>query len=202
MKRLIVILGRAALTLATLALLAWLVIVVAVVRAGGSDDAANATTGSADAIVVLGAAQYDGRPSPVLKLRLDHAIALWKRKLAPRMIFTGGRGPGDTTSEAEVGRRYAERAGVTDTAIFMETQGRSTRESIAGVVTIAREHGIRRVIVVSDAMHVLRAAVLVRQGGIEPILSPARQGEMRRDWRQVLSESTKVPVAWLSRFAD
>ncbi len=202
MKRLIVILGRAALTLATLALLAWLVIVVAVVRAGGSDDAANATTGSADAIVVLGAAQYDGRPSPVLKLRLDHAIALWKRKLAPRMIFTGGRGPGDTTSEAEVGRRYAERAGVTDTAIFMETQGRSTRESIAGVVTIAREHGIRRVIVVSDAMHVLRVAVLVRQGGIEPILSPARQGEMRRDWRQVLSESTKVPVAWLSRFAD
>lgn len=202
MKRLIIILGRTALALAALALVAWLAIVVAVVHAGGSDDAANATSGSADAIVVLGAAQYDGRPSPVLKLRLDHAIALWKRKLAPRMIFTGGRGPGDTTSEAEVGRRYAERAGVVDTAIYVETQGRSTRESIAGVVTIAREHGLRRVIVVSDAMHVLRVAVLVRQGGLEPIISPARQGEVRRDWRQVLSESMKVPVAWLARLAD
>jgi uncharacterized SAM-binding protein YcdF (DUF218 family) len=202
MKRLILILGRVALSLVALAFVTWCGVVVAVVRAGGTDEAASAGMGSADAIVVLGAAQYDGRPSPVLKFRLDHAIALWKRQLAPRLIFTGGRGAGDTTSEAAVGRRYAERAGVADSAIFAETQGRSTRESVAGVVTIAREHGIRRVIVVSDAAHVLRVAVLARQGGLEPITSPARPGALRRDWRQVLSESVKVPVAWLARFAD
>ena len=202
MKRLILILGRVALALVGIVVVAWCVIIVAVVRSGRTDDAAQAVPGSADAIVVLGAAQYDGRPSPVLKLRLDHAIALWKRKLALRLVFTGGRGPGDTTSEAAVGRRYALHAGVPDSAIFVETRGRSTRESVAGLVTIAREQGLHRVIVVSDATHVLRAAVLVREGGLEPVTSPARLGDMRRDWRQVLAESVKVPVAWLARFAD
>ncbi len=191
-----------AVVLVAMGLLVWLGLMVAVLRAGSTDQAAGAGVGSADAIVVLGAAQYDGRPSPVLKLRLDHAIALWKRQAAPRIIFTGGRGPGDTTSEAAVGRRYAERAGVPDTAVLAETQGRSTRESVAAVVTIARERGIKRVIVVSDASHVLRVAVLARQGGLEPVMSPARLGEIRRDWRQVVGESVKVAVAWVGRFGD
>ena len=202
MKRLVVVLGRIALALMGAAVIAWVGVVIAIVRSGGDDAAATLTPGAADAIVVLGAAQYDGRPSPVLRLRLDHAIALWKRRLAPRIILTGGRGPGDTTSEAMVGARYAERAGVADRALLMEVRGRSTRESVAGVVTIAREHGIRRVIVVSDPTHLLRVAILVREGGLESVASPARRGDWRRDWRQVLAESAKVPVAWMARFAD
>jgi len=84
----------------------------------------------ADAIIVLGAAQYDGRPSPVLRARLDHALSLWERRLAPYLILTGGMGDGDTTSEAAVGRRYAVKHGVPDSAILMETRGRTTTESM------------------------------------------------------------------------
>lgn len=97
------------------ALAAWLISFVAVVVWGARDKAQRA-----DAIVVLGAAQYAGRPSPVLKARLDHALALWKRGIAARLVLTGGRGTGDTVSEAEVGRRYAMKAGVADSAILLE----------------------------------------------------------------------------------
>src|ERR1700716_2190133 len=85
------------------------------------------------AIVVLGAAQYVGHPSPVLRARLDHAIALFHRRLAPLMIVTGGTGNGDTTSEAAVSQRYAIRRGVPAAAILMENEGRTTSESMAGV---------------------------------------------------------------------
>lgn len=197
MKRVIVFAGRGALVVVALTCLLWVVIAVAIVRTGAEDGAA-----PADAIVVLGAAQYSGRPSPVLRARLDHALALWTRGLAPRLVLTGGRGAGDTTSEAEVGRRYAERAGVPDSAILLETRGRSTRESLAGVGAIARERGLHRVILVSDPMHLMRAAVLARQDGLEVMTSPVRMGGIRRDWRSVLAESVKVPVAWMARFSD
>src|SRR2546423_10915717 len=85
------------------------------------------------AIVVLGAAQYVGHPSPVLRARLDHAIALWRRGVAPTLIVTGGRGSGDTTSEAEVSQRYAVQRGVPRDAILMETTGRTTSQSMACV---------------------------------------------------------------------
>src|SRR5688500_5800340 len=85
------------------------------------------------AIVVLGAAQYVGRPSPVLRARLDHAIALWRRGLAPVMIVTGGTGTGDTTSEAAVSQRYVVQHGVPEHAVLLETEGRTTSESMAGV---------------------------------------------------------------------
>src|SRR5215213_5755184 len=84
----------------------------------------------ASAIVVLGAAQYVGRPSPVLRARLDHGIALYKRGLAPRLVLTGGSGPGDTTSEAAVSRRYAMKQGVPDSAILLETEGHTSSESL------------------------------------------------------------------------
>src|SRR5919197_161074 len=84
----------------------------------------------AGAIVVLGAAQYVGRPSPVLRARLDHALALWRRGLAPRLILTGGTGVGDTTSEAAVGRRYVLRRGVPEQAVITENRGKTTRESM------------------------------------------------------------------------
>ncbi|MBI3789831.1 MAG: YdcF family protein [Gemmatimonadetes bacterium] len=202
MKRLIVVAGRAALAVLACAALAWGWVLVAIVRAGARDDAAGLAPGSTDAIVVLGAAQYDGRPSPVLRMRLDHAIALWRRRLAPTLVLTGGRGAGDTTSEAAVERRYAAHAGIADSALLMEAEGRSTRESLAGVAALARQHGLRRLVVVSDPTHVYRVAVLARQEGFEAITSPWRPVALRRDWRGVLAESVKVPVAWVSRLAD
>src|SRR6185295_16773557 len=128
----------------------------------GARDRARAS----DAIVVLGAAQYVGRPSPVLRARLDHALDLWQRGLAPRLIFTGGTGVGDTVSEAAVSRLYALKHGVPDTAILMENEGRTTRESLAAVSVIMHARQMRTAILVSDPFHMLRLHILSLQYGV------------------------------------
>lgn len=169
---------------------------VAIVTTGRRDEARPAS-----AIVVMGAAQYMGRPSPVLQARLDHAIVLWKRGMAPRVIFTGGRGDGDTTSEAAVGRRYAMRRGVPDSAIILETEGRTTRESLQGVVDLMERRPSRDVILVSDPFHMLRLSILARRLGLDPLTSPTRTSPISRSsgetWRYVVNESVKVPVVFL-----
>lgn len=112
----------------------WAGALVAVVAAANRDGARPAS-----AIIVLGAAQYDGRPSPVLRARLDHAVALWHRGLAPRLIVTGGRRAGDRTSEAATSRRYAVKHGVPDSAILMESEGRTTAESMRAAAALLAE---------------------------------------------------------------
>src|SRR5688572_10578030 len=129
-------------------LLLWAASAIAVVHWGSRDRARKA-----DAIVVLGAAQYVGRPSPVLKARLDHAISLWSRGLAPMLIVTGGKGAGDTTSEGAVSRQYALRHGVPDSAILVESRGRNTRESLETVANMMEARGLNRAILVSDPFH-------------------------------------------------
>jgi uncharacterized SAM-binding protein YcdF (DUF218 family) len=179
-----------------LLLLTWFDIMAAIVAAGRRDDAR-----PANAIVVLGAAQYVGRPSPVLRARLDHAIELWQRGMAPRVVFTGGRGDGDTTSEAAVSRRYALRRGVPDSAIVLEPIGRTTRESLRGVAELMRDWPNRNVILVSDPFHMLRLSILARRFGLSPITSPTRTSPISQrrgeTWRYVLGESLKVPVVFL-----
>jgi uncharacterized SAM-binding protein YcdF (DUF218 family) len=174
----------------------WALTMVEVVITGRRDEARPAT-----AIVVLGAAQYVGRPSPVLRARLDHAIALWRAGLAPRMIFTGGRGDGDTTSEAAVSRRYALRRGVPDSAIVLENTGRTTRESLQGVAAIMNGQSRRDVILVSDPFHMLRLSILARRLGLNPLTSPTRTSPISQSrdqtWRYVVNESLKVPVVYL-----
>ena len=186
------VLGAAGLLLLGL----WALTMVEVVITGRRDEARPAT-----AIVVLGAAQYVGRPSPVLRARLDHAIALWRAGLAPRMIFTGGRGDGDTTSEAAVSRRYALRRGVPDSAIVMENTGRTTRESLQGVAAIMNGQRQRDVILVSDPFHMLRLSILARRLGLNPLTSPTRTSPISQSrdqtWRYVVNESLKVPVVYL-----
>jgi uncharacterized SAM-binding protein YcdF (DUF218 family) len=186
------VLGAAGLLLLGL----WALTMVEVVITGRRDEARPAT-----AIVVLGAAQYVGRPSPVLRARLDHAIALWRAGLAPRMIFTGGRGDGDTTSEAAVSRRYALRRGVPDSAIVMENTGRTTRESLQGVAAIMNGQRRRDVILVSDPFHMLRLSILARRLGLNPLTSPTRTSPISQSrdqtWRYVVNESLKVPVVYL-----
>src|SRR2546430_11574438 len=131
----------------------WAAVVVAVALAGAHDEAR-----SADAIAVLGAAQYNGRPSPVFRARLDHAAALYQRGLAPVVLVTGGVGSGDTVSESEVGRRYLVKAGLPDGAVVGLPAGASTSASLAGVAQWFTGKDNRRVLLVSDGFHMLRSA--------------------------------------------
>lgn len=158
-------------------------------------------TRSAGAIVVLGAAQYVGHPSPVLRARLDHAIALWRRGMAPTMILTGGTGTGDTTSEAAVSRRYVRQRGVPASAILLETEGRTTSQSMAGVAALMATRNRQDVLLVSDPFHMLRLVILARRHGLEPIASPTPTSPIAASpterWKYALSESIKAPIAYL-----
>jgi uncharacterized SAM-binding protein YcdF (DUF218 family) len=176
--------------------LAWLVSAGLVLRAASHDEAA-----AADAIVVLGAAQYRGRPSPVLRTRLDHAIALFERGLAPRLVLTGGVADGDTASEAAVSRIYALRAGVPDSAILLENEGRTTGQSLERVARLLRARDLNAVILVSDPFHVLRARRIAERDGLAVRTSPTSTtgvwGRVVRQPGYFLGESVKAPLAIL-----
>jgi len=175
---------------------AWLVSAEEVVRAARRDDAA-----PADAIVVLGAAQYNGHPSPVFRARLDHAAALYRRGFAPHILVTGGVGAGDTVSEAVVGRRYLIAAGADSAAVVGIATGRSTEPSLQAAADWIRAHGGRRTILVSDDFHMLRLAITARRLGLSPLGSPARLSPIAANKRlelgYLLAESFKAPIAYL-----
>jgi uncharacterized SAM-binding protein YcdF (DUF218 family) len=157
------------------------------------------------AIVVLGAAQYAGKPSPVLRARVDHAIGLWQRGFAPTLIMTGGRAPGDTTSEAAVARRYAIANGVPDSAVLMEAESRSTSEALRNVAELLKT-GRRDVILVSDPFHMLRLSIIARRIGLQPRTSPTRTSPISSNrgefWRYAMRESWRAPAALLFELAD
>jgi uncharacterized SAM-binding protein YcdF (DUF218 family) len=175
------------------ALAAWVVSFLAVVAWGARDMAR-----PADAIVVLGAAQYAGRPSPVLKARLDHALKLFKKGMARRLVLTGGRGVGDTISEAAVGRRYAIKAGIADSVILLENEGRTTEASVAAVADIMKKAELHRAILVSDPFHMLRLQILSKRYGVESVTSPTRTSPISANRLEalayIMSESVKVPA--------
>lgn len=153
----------------------------------------------ADAILVLGAAQYNGRPSPVLRARLDHALALHDRGLAPMLIFTGGVGTGDTLSEGEVSRRYAVRHGVPDSLILVERQGVTSAQSVGAAAALMRAHGLETALVVSDSYHMMRLDLLMRRAGVRPYRAPAPDAPIDRAarqtrWRYLLRESVLFPA--------
>jgi uncharacterized SAM-binding protein YcdF (DUF218 family) len=154
----------------------------------------------AQAIVVLGAAQYAGRPSPVLKARLDHALNLWNRHLANLLILTGGTGTGDTTSEAAVGRNYARKHGVPDSAILVENEGRTTSESMRAVAGMLEVRGLQSALLVSDPFHMLRLRILARRFGFTPYTSPTQTSPISPNreerWKYIFSESLKAPMAF------
>lgn len=121
----------------------------------------------ADAIVVLGAAQYDGEPSPVFKARLDHAVYLFNEELAPRLIVTGGKRAGDRFSEAEAGRHYLEDNGIPAEVILSEDQGRTTLESLRQVREISEDQQIDSILLVSDPLHSERIKRIATDLGFE-----------------------------------
>lgn len=176
------------------AVLLWLVSIACVLLAG-----AFTNTSEADAIIVLGAAQYNGRPSPVLQARLDHALDLYRRGLATHIIFTGGTGAGDTVSEAEVSRRYALERGVPATAIMVERDGVTSAQSVRAAAALMRSAGLRSALLVSDSYHMMRLELLARRSHIEPFRAPAANAPIdlssrRTRWEYVLRESVLFPA--------
>lgn len=176
----------------------WSALFVSVWRASRRDDAAGKSAPMADAIVVLGAAQYAGRPSPVLRARLDHALSLWKRGLAPTVMVTGGRADGDRYTEAEAGRRYLRANGVPSSAILAESEGRTTQVSMRNVARQLADDSLSRVLLVSDPFHMLRLSLLARIDGLHPYASPTQTSPIsantRRELEYALRETVAVPV--------
>jgi uncharacterized SAM-binding protein YcdF (DUF218 family) len=126
----------------------------------------------ADAIVVLGAAQYNGRPSPVFRARLDHAVDLYDAGVGRYLVVTGGKALGDRTTEAAAARAFAIARGVPASAILVEDRGRTTLESLNAVATILREHQLGSAVFVSDRTHMLRVLRIARDQGIASYGSP------------------------------
>lgn len=154
---------------------------------------------AAGAIVVLGAAQYNGKPSPVLRARLDHALTLHREGLAPLIVVTGGIGSGDRESEATVGRRYLLGLGVADSAVVVVAKGKDTDETMAAVAEWVRERGLADVLLVSDGFHLARLRVVARRHGLTAWTSPAPQSPIsgEREWGYFMAEGVKLPVAYL-----
>ena len=129
----------------------------------------------ADVILVLGAAEYRGRPSPVLRARLDHALELYERKLAPRILTTGGKGGDPVFTEGGVGRSYLTSRGVPSEAIIVESEGESTVQSTAMAGEIMRRMELHSVIVVSDGYHIYRVKKMLEFRGLKVYGSPRRE---------------------------
>src|SRR3989442_1136950 len=135
---------------------------------------------AADVILVLGAAEYRGRPSPVLRARLDHALELYKKKMAPILITTGGAGGDPDYTEGGVGRSYLIEHDVPSEAIIVEPEGETTAHSIAAAGEIMERMGLKSCILVSDGYHIYRAKKMLESGGIRVYGSP-RQSNPRGD---------------------
>lgn len=183
-------------TVLELLLLVWLVSVLGVIVFASRDAARRS-----DTIVVLGAAQYDGRPSPVLRARVDHAMDLWRSRVAPVLIFTGGVGEGDTTSEAAVSEAYALRRGIPPAVILTEPEGRTSLESMRAVAGMLAARRLRSAVLVSDPFHMFRLWILARRLGIQAYTSPTHTSPISPNramrWRYILGESVKVPFTLL-----
>jgi uncharacterized SAM-binding protein YcdF (DUF218 family) len=136
-------------------------------------------TKKADVIVVFGAAEYVGRPSPVYRARLDHAYELFQQGMAPVVITTGGSAQDPDFSEGGVGRDYLLRRGVPEQALIAETQGSDTAQSAERVANIMRVNGMRSCIAVSDSYHVFRIRALLEHEGIQVELAPRPESRPR-----------------------
>lgn len=150
-------------------------------------------TQTADAAIVLGAAVWDGNPSPALKARLDHALALYQQKKVGFIIVTGGTGTGDTMSEAAAGARYLEGLGVPATVILQETSGRSTYQSLKATAVIAKINNINNVLLVSDPFHMLRSLKMAGDLGFTAFASPTTTSTsftaVMNTWQYILREA-------------
>jgi len=154
------------------------------------------------AIVVLGAAQYDGRPSPQLQARLDHALELWNLNLASYIVVTGGKQEGDRFTEAAASRKFLESSGVASDLIFEENSGTTTYASLFAVSQVANQLGIDRVLIVSDPFHLLRAELIANEVGFSASSSATQSSVIRGGdaFRHNLQEAVGVAVGRIVGF--
>ncbi len=175
----------------TLALLVYVGITfVQVYRASRHDGAR-----PADAIVVLGAAQYDGVPSPVLQDRLDHALELYEADLAPMIVLTGGRQEGDRFTEATAGYNYLRNRGVPDEDLLREVDGHSTWESLAASARFLIQRDLTTVVLVTDGYHAYRVEAIAEDLGLDATVSPSETRlQDAQELRQITRETAAVAI--------
>ena len=154
------------------------------------------------AIVVLGAAQYDGRPSPQLQARLDHALELWNLNLASYIVVTGGKQEGDRFTEAAASRKFLESSGVASDLIFEENSGTTTYASLFAVSQVVRDLEIDRVLIVSDPFHLLRAELIANEVGLSASSSATQSSVIRGGdaFRHNLQEAAGVAIGRIVGF--
>ncbi|HEY3377924.1 MAG TPA: YdcF family protein [Armatimonadota bacterium] len=181
--------GRVLLLVIGLGMLYLAALVVRIQFAGWHDE-----RGHADVIIVLGASQANGRPSEVLKGRLQHALTLYAQGYAPYLLFTGGKRPGDNYTEAGTGRRYALAQGVPDGAMLIEPTGATTMQSLQACSAIMRRHGLRRAILVSDPFHTFRLRRIARDLGLSAMVSPTPYSRVRSLPKQAYFTMREVGV--------
>jgi len=165
--------------------------------AGRQDEARKA-----EAIVVLGAAQYNGRPSRVLAARLDHAADLYQQGLAPVVVVTGGRAEGDRFTESGASASYLHGKGVLDDAILREVQGRNSWQSLAASARFLKAQGIHEVLLVSDPFHAARINGMAEELGLEAATSPTRSSPIQGvdEFRHLLTETAQVGLGRIIGF--
>lgn len=146
------------------------------------------------AIIVLGAAQYNGRPSPVLAARLDHAIELFREHIAPTIVVTGGQVPGDKYTEAGASADYLHLHGVADNAILRETTGRTSWESLEAAARFLKSRHMTRVVLVSDPYHSERIDAIAHEVGLDAVTSPTRTSPIKgiAALKRMLGETLRV----------
>jgi uncharacterized SAM-binding protein YcdF (DUF218 family) len=165
-----------------------LVVVVTVLSVRVEEQSQRDEARPADVILVLGAAEYRGRPSPVLKARLDHALELYQRKLAPRIMTMGGAGGEVVFTEGTVGRSYLTSRGVPPESVIVEDEGESTVQSTTTAIEIMRRMDLHSAIVVSDGYHIYRVKRILQARGIAAYGSPRKErssGAIRDRWNYV-----------------
>lgn len=161
------------------------------------DDSEQQQLHPADAIIVFGAAEYDGRPSPVYKARLDHANDLFRQGLAPLVITTGGAAADPKFNEGQVGHDYLMRRGIPESALIAETTASDTAESAKRVAVIMRENHMHACLAVSDAYHVFRIRKMLEHEGLQVYLAPRADSRPKSVWQKgeaLLRESASYLV--------
>jgi uncharacterized SAM-binding protein YcdF (DUF218 family) len=194
--RLRLVLGAVAVAVAVL--IGYYVITVYQVWHAARQDGAR----KSQAIIVLGAAQYNGKPSPVFEARLDHAADLYKAGIAPMIVVTGGKLPGDEFTEAGAGADYLHTRGIPDEAILRETTSRNSWESLRASARFLQDRGITRVVLVSDPFHSLRIRLIAEEIGFDAVTSPTETSPIDglAEWRRIFGEGLRVAAGRIFGF--